>query len=69
MTDPKLKEMRNQQWKQTFGGSNVPSRRWTMNRDVDNRKATIVIEHLMQTSSIAHTMQHVRTKYAFHCAL
>lgn len=59
MLDPKLKEMRHQQWKQTFGGSHLPHRR-TMSRDIDNRKATIVIEHLMQTSSIAHTMQHVR---------
>jgi 3'5'-cyclic nucleotide phosphodiesterase len=59
MFDPKLKEMRHQQWKQTFGGSHLPNRR-TMSRDMDNRKATIVIEHLMQTSSIAHTMQHVR---------
>ena len=60
MLDPKLKEMRHQQWKQTFGNSNISSRR-TMSRDIDNRKATIVIEHLMQTSSIAHTMQHVST--------
>ena len=61
MLDPKLKAMRNQQWKQTFGGNQVQNRR-TMSRDIDNRKATIVIEHLMQTSSIAHTMQHVSSK-------
>ena len=60
MIDPQLKEMRHQKWKQTFGGSHSPSRR-VMSRDMDNRKATIVIEHLMQTSSIAHTMQHVRS--------
>ena len=64
MSDPELKEMRNQQWKQTFGGNNVPSRR-AMSRDIDNRKATIVIEHLMQTSSIAHTMQHVSNIFCF----
>jgi 3'5'-cyclic nucleotide phosphodiesterase len=61
MLDPKLKAMRNQQWKQTFGGNQAQNRR-TMSRDIDNRKATIVIEHLMQTSSIAHTMQHVSSK-------
>lgn len=27
-------------------------------RDVKNRKATIVIEHLIQASDVAHTMQH-----------
>lgn len=27
-------------------------------REVDNRKATVVIEHLIQLSDIAHTMQH-----------
>ena len=55
--DPTLKESRNQQWRRAF--SNVPSHR-SFGRDRDNRKATIVIEHLMQTSDIAHTMQHVR---------
>jgi hypothetical protein len=75
MLDPKLKEMRNQQWKQTFGGNNGPSRR-NMSREIDNRKATIVIEHLMQTSSIAHTMQHVslffitrRYTYHWYCSV
>ena len=65
MLDPRLREMRNQQWKQTFGGSIVPSRRH-MSRDIDNRKATIVIEHLMQTSNIAHTMQHVSSILLYH---
>lgn len=54
--DPELKESRNRQWRQAFSSSS-PQRRF--DREMGNRKATIVIEHLMQTSDIAHTMQHV----------
>jgi hypothetical protein len=59
MLDPNLKDIRHRQWKCAFG-SNVPTCR-SMGREMDNRKAAIVIGLLMQTSNVAHTMQHVRT--------
>jgi 3'5'-cyclic nucleotide phosphodiesterase len=59
MLDPNLKHIRNQQWKCAFG-SNGPTCR-SMGREMDNRKAAIVIGLLMQTSNVAHTMQHVST--------
>jgi len=51
--DKELKDLRNARWYKAFNGE-PPN-------DVDedrNRKATIVIEHLIQASDIAHTMQH-----------
>jgi 3'5'-cyclic nucleotide phosphodiesterase len=53
--DKELKELRNGRWQNAFSES--PS----LNEDVHttvNRKATIVIEHLIQASDVAHTMQH-----------
>jgi 3'5'-cyclic nucleotide phosphodiesterase len=54
--DPELKDSRNRQWRQAFSNTSQQRR---FDREMGNRKATIVIEHLMQTSDIAHTMQHV----------
>ena len=54
--DPNLKADRNKRWGLAFGGT--PARN-TLVREDDNRKATVVIEHLLQASDIAHTMQHV----------
>jgi len=55
--DQDLKALRNRRWEQAFhpedgpvtGESAILAR---------NRKATIVIEHLIQASDVAHTMQH-----------
>jgi 3'5'-cyclic nucleotide phosphodiesterase len=65
MYDLQLKDIRNQRWRSTFGTNMVVSsrRRFYFGREMDNRKATIVIEHLMQTSNIAHTMQHVSQRF------
>ena len=52
--DKDLKLLRNQRWDKAFSeetSTDSPS-------DVVNRKATIVIEHLIQASDVAHTMQH-----------
>jgi hypothetical protein len=58
--DKNLKELRNARWEKAF--SEEPMRlsgtETTMARDNINRKATIVIEHLIQASDVAHTMQH-----------
>eukprot|EP00934_Nitzschia_sp_Nitz4_P004508 Nitzschia sp. Nitz4//scaffold87_size112219//63226//66821//NITZ4_004078-RA/size112219-augustus-gene-0.60-mRNA-1//-1//CDS//3329559381//4498//frame0 len=51
--DKELIGLRNQRWEKAFDVNNGDS-------PVDNmnRKATIVIEHLIQASDVAHTMQH-----------
>ena len=54
--DKKLKELRNGRWNKAFQEEEAPKD--DNPRDQVNRKATIVIEHLIQASDIAHTMQH-----------
>jgi hypothetical protein len=54
--DKDLKTLRNSRWDRAFQESTtaVPESM----RDTVNRKATIVIEHLIQASDVSHTMQH-----------
>lgn len=52
--DKDLKQLRNNRWDKAFKEGDVDE----SNRDKINRKATIVIEHLIQASDVAHTMQH-----------
>ena len=54
--DKDLKELRNQRWDSTFAKANVAGDN-DLKRASD-RKATIVIEHIVQASDVAHTMQH-----------
>lgn len=68
IVDKNLKALRNARWTKAFSmdqpGSKditdttnrIPTRR--ADRQSINRKATIVIEHLIQASDVAHTMQH-----------
>ena len=53
--DKELKTLRNARWDKAFKKESAES-----DNDSDNfhRKATIVIEHLIQASDVAHTMQH-----------
>ena len=53
IVDRDLKELRNGRWDKAFKGEHKETP-----RDATNRKATIVIEHLIQASDVAHTMQH-----------
>uniref|UniRef100_A0A7S3P6B8 Phosphodiesterase n=1 Tax=Amphora coffeiformis TaxID=265554 RepID=A0A7S3P6B8_9STRA len=53
--DKELKSLRNSRWEKTFADKSQHSE--ADNDDV-NRKATIVIEHIIQASDVAHTMQH-----------
>merc|ERR1711933_221908 len=54
IADKELKVLRNKRWSRAFNEKPMDE-----NADDDrNRKATIVIEHLIQASDIAHTMQH-----------
>ena len=51
--DKELSEARRDRWNKAFNGK--------LNEDpvtASNRKATIVLEHLIQASDVAHTMQH-----------
>jgi 3'5'-cyclic nucleotide phosphodiesterase len=54
IVDTELKELRNGRWAKAFYEATVSSEK---ENGVD-RKATIVIEHLIQASDVAHTMQH-----------
>ena len=69
--DKKLKELRNGRWEKAFANdeTSVSTDAWGLS-DVDsavgfesqsvkiNRKATIVIEHLIQAADVAHMSQH-----------
>ena len=54
IVDKDLKELRNGRWKKAFSPLDKDEPKDT----TVNRKATIVIEHLIQASDVAHTMQH-----------
>jgi 3'5'-cyclic nucleotide phosphodiesterase len=54
--DMELKKARNNRWDRAFDCSE--ERKSESRQDITNRKATIVIEHLIQASDVAHTMQH-----------
>ena len=62
IVDKDLKALRNARWEKAFSTqtANAPeSPRSSEDARADvNRKATIVIEHLIQASDVAHTMQH-----------
>ena len=51
--DKDLKKLRNDRWDIAFN-----SQQDQVCKSAINRKATIVIEHLLQASDVAHTMQH-----------
>lgn len=50
--DPELKGLRNERWETAFSASQEQA------MDQLNLKATMVLEHLIQASDVAHTMQH-----------
>jgi hypothetical protein len=52
--DKDLKALRNARWEKAFHEDSLKS----PPHENINRKATIVIEHLIQASDVAHTMQH-----------
>lgn len=57
IVDKELKQLRNSRWERAFSkkGESVEREDECVSR---NRKATIVIEHLIQASDVSHTMQH-----------
>lgn len=61
IVDKDLKVLRNKRWDHAFNldaSTHSDSKKKNSEADVNDRKATIVIEHLIQASDIAHTMQH-----------
>lgn len=58
IADKDLKQLRNARWERAFSEQATPCQEKEAACDVVNRKATIVIEHLIQASDVAHTMQH-----------
>jgi 3'5'-cyclic nucleotide phosphodiesterase len=66
IADADLRTARNQRWDKAFAkqalsmdASAIGNPEEESESDADrNRKATIVLEHLLQASDIAHTMQH-----------
>jgi hypothetical protein len=56
IADKDQKVFRNARWERAFHEQVNENE-----QDSINRKATIVIEHLIQASDVAHTMQHVRS--------
>lgn len=55
IVDKELKQLRNDRWDKAF---HEDKEKFESSRENINRKATIVLEHLIQASDIAHTMQH-----------
>lgn len=59
IVDKDLKQLRNGRWDKAFKRSEGEEDEGDDGqRDGINRKATIVIEHLIQASDVSHTMQH-----------
>lgn len=69
IVDKDMKALRNARWEKAFkkgesdssnsDGDDLPvEKQSTKKKDEVNRKATIVIEHIIQASDICHTMQH-----------
>ena len=56
--DKDLGELRRRRWDKAFSKRNVQASTDEEELESMNRKATIVIEHLIQASDVAHTMQH-----------
>lgn len=52
--DKELSQLRKNRWTKAFTDYNFQE----SEEDYINRKATIVIEHLIQASDVSHTMQH-----------
>ena len=58
IVDKQMKKLRNARWNKAFDMDKNSDHVDKNPRDDVNRKATIVIEHIVQASDISHTMQH-----------
>ena len=58
--DKDLKTLRNARWDRAFNKDGNAPEQPESDKASKDRKATIVIEHLIQASDVSHTMQHWR---------
>eukprot|EP00980_Cylindrotheca_fusiformis_P005869 scaffold1231_cov107-Cylindrotheca_fusiformis.AAC.17 len=59
IVDKELQALRKARWETAFSNINLQAESLNDNRvESEDRKATIVIEHLIQASDVSHTMQH-----------
>eukprot|EP00980_Cylindrotheca_fusiformis_P011775 scaffold2813_cov114-Cylindrotheca_fusiformis.AAC.1 len=58
IADKELQTLRKNRWDAAFSSNTPSSANEESETEGDDRKATIVIEHLIQASDVAHTMQH-----------
>eukprot|EP00980_Cylindrotheca_fusiformis_P014465 scaffold3861_cov112-Cylindrotheca_fusiformis.AAC.2 len=59
IVDKELQALRKNRWEAAFSSDSHPSALESLGEgEHDDRKATIVIEHLIQASDVSHTMQH-----------
>ena len=58
IVDVGLKDQRNQRWSAVFDQQELEGEEGQNEASLESRRATIVIEHLMQASDVSHTMQH-----------
>jgi 3'5'-cyclic nucleotide phosphodiesterase len=56
--DKELKALRNSRWEKAFFEAGEKNGEKQSLKEATDRKATIVIEHLIQASDVSHTMQH-----------
>jgi hypothetical protein len=58
IADKELGALRKKRWEKAFSGATLLHQSPESSIEDINRKATIVIEHLIQASDVSHTMQH-----------
>jgi hypothetical protein len=58
IVDKELGSLRKMRWKKAFNKEEGLESMVESSQEAVNRKATIVIEHLIQASDVSHTMQH-----------
>lgn len=56
--DAELRSSRNDRWKLAFQECAPEMPEQASQKAMGDRKATVIIEHLMQASDVVHTMQH-----------
>ncbi|KAG7348787.1 3'5'-cyclic nucleotide phosphodiesterase [Nitzschia inconspicua] len=56
--DKEMGDMRKERWKKVFGNNSSSKLLIEDNETIQNTRATIVLEHIIQASDVSHTMQH-----------
>jgi len=56
--DKDAKKFREKRWNHAFGSKSAQSRKEMSVDDFESLRATVILEHIIQTSDVIHTMQH-----------